>query len=139
MMKLAVVVLFGLIGVAIALHGTGGYGNGGGYGNNGGGYGGGYGDGGHRHHKSSESSSSSESEEFIPPPKPKVCKTTCIDNALADFNIPGVTPLDCTAMTNTVDIVACCQNWGLLHGRTLIEISGAISGAKKVCCERICS
>uniref|UniRef100_A0A914PZB5 Uncharacterized protein n=1 Tax=Panagrolaimus davidi TaxID=227884 RepID=A0A914PZB5_9BILA len=116
-MKLTVVILFGLIGVAIALHGTGAYGNnGGGYGNNGGG----------GHHKSSESESSSSSE-------------TCIDNAIVDFKISGVPPLDCTAMTVTVDIVACCQNWGLLRGRTIIEISGAISGAKKVCCERVCT
>uniref|UniRef100_A0A914PDC0 Uncharacterized protein n=1 Tax=Panagrolaimus davidi TaxID=227884 RepID=A0A914PDC0_9BILA len=70
-MKLTVFVLLGLIGVAIALHGTGAYGNAGGYGN-GGGYGN-NGGGGHKHHKSSESSSS-ESEEFV---RPKVCKQEC--------------------------------------------------------------
>uniref|UniRef100_A0A914QIZ4 Uncharacterized protein n=1 Tax=Panagrolaimus davidi TaxID=227884 RepID=A0A914QIZ4_9BILA len=136
-MKLTVVVLLGLIGVAIALHGTGGYGNGGygnggGYGNNGGG--------GHKHHKSSESeSSSSESVEFV---KPKVCTLVCTDDAKYNALLNGVsTPTECDQFNTDGDLCyECCGGWALSRGLTLIEYTSTLTDTPKcVCCQRKCT
>uniref|UniRef100_A0A914QRH1 Uncharacterized protein n=1 Tax=Panagrolaimus davidi TaxID=227884 RepID=A0A914QRH1_9BILA len=121
-MKLTVVVLFGLIGVAIALHGTGAYGNAGGYGN--GGYGN-NGGGGHKHHKSSESeSSSSESEEFIPP-RPKTCKLNCVNNATVEyfeFGVKSTSPIECDDYKTDLELCnICCQHWVLSRGLTTVS------------------
>uniref|UniRef100_A0A914QAL5 Uncharacterized protein n=1 Tax=Panagrolaimus davidi TaxID=227884 RepID=A0A914QAL5_9BILA len=114
MMKLAVIVLFGLIGVAIALHGTGAYGNNGGYGN-GGGYGN-NGGGGHKHHKS------------------------CTENPVVIIN-PNRDTFDCarvSAAGNTPQCQNCCEHFALsqLIGRN--DVVGNVVGTKCNCCVRKC-
>uniref|UniRef100_A0AC35EUM4 Uncharacterized protein n=1 Tax=Panagrolaimus sp. PS1159 TaxID=55785 RepID=A0AC35EUM4_9BILA len=131
MMKLTVIVLLSFIGIAIALHGTSAYGNGGG---NGGG--------GHKHHKSSESSSSSESKEFI---KPQVCKTTCFKDAIVDTKVDGIKQQVFKNEILVAECQACCQNWALLRGFPMNEISGlkiernGTTNKDCVCCQRKCT
>uniref|UniRef100_A0A914P3K7 Uncharacterized protein n=1 Tax=Panagrolaimus davidi TaxID=227884 RepID=A0A914P3K7_9BILA len=165
-MKLTAVVLLGLIGVAIALHGTGAYGNNGGYGN------GGYGNngGGNKHHISSESSSS-ESEEFIPlsggygnaggrPGKDsssnseednlKKCKLICTSNAVTPVFLDRVpTAKACNSgdpdkiTSDVLKCPTCCEGWGLQRGISKDSIVSHIIGDtpahfKCVCCQRKC-
>uniref|UniRef100_A0AC35FIG2 Uncharacterized protein n=1 Tax=Panagrolaimus sp. PS1159 TaxID=55785 RepID=A0AC35FIG2_9BILA len=132
-MKLTVVVLLGLIGVAIALHNTGSYGN--------------NGDGGHKHHKSSESSSSSKSGKVIPPPPPKKCKLICTSNAVFLDRVPTAKACnsgDPEKLTSDVlQCPTCCQGWGLQRGVSKDSIVSHIIGDtpadfKCVCCQRKC-
>uniref|UniRef100_A0A914PMU9 Uncharacterized protein n=1 Tax=Panagrolaimus davidi TaxID=227884 RepID=A0A914PMU9_9BILA len=138
-MKLTVVVLFCFIGVTIALHGTGAYGNnGGGYGN--GGYGNG---GGNKHHKSSESSSSSESEEFIPP-RPKVCKYSCTTNpTITVRSSPDATYACSNNANNLANCQNCCEHFALEKGvdrdNVIANDIGAGGTNSCNCCMRKCT
>uniref|UniRef100_A0AC35FEI0 Uncharacterized protein n=1 Tax=Panagrolaimus sp. PS1159 TaxID=55785 RepID=A0AC35FEI0_9BILA len=136
MMKLTVVVLLGLIGVAIALHGTGAYGNAGGYGNNGG-----YGNGGGKPGK--DSSSSSEEDK-------KKCKLICTSNAVTPVFLDRVpTAKACNSgdpdklTSDVLQCPTCCQGWGLQRGVSKDSIVSHIIGDtpadfKCVCCQRKC-
>uniref|UniRef100_A0A914QWQ5 Uncharacterized protein n=1 Tax=Panagrolaimus davidi TaxID=227884 RepID=A0A914QWQ5_9BILA len=137
--KALVFVLFGLIGVAIALHGTGAYGNNaGGYGN--GGYG--NGGGGHKHHKSSESSSS-ESEEAIPP-RPKTCKYSCTtDPTITIRSSPDATYACRNNANNLANCQNCCEHFALEKGvdrNNVIANDIGTGGTKSCnCCMRKCT
>ena len=125
MMKLTVVVLLCLIGVAIATAGyKQNYGGNGAY--SGGAYGAGVGGnrGGVAGYKK-ESSSSSESEEKKE--KPKECKLSCTSNPQVKIWIDGVPQVKGTCRDTAFseeECTTCCEAWGLSKGLEKTKVIG---------------